>query len=144
MPVDAGRSGGLFARPPYIPAATDHLLFQDGDLDGENVTERIISRLAKHLELGGRFCGWALLLDRQTATAERRVHMMLGPEQHEFDAFLFVCRDWEYREFLKSFAAAVPKSARICRPEDPDHRLRPASAAAWCGTTLRLTFASPI
>ena len=55
--------------------------------------------------------------------------MMLGLEQHEFDVFLFVCRDGEYREFLKSFAAAVPKCARICRPEDPDHRLRPASAA---------------
>jgi len=33
--------------------------------------------------------------------------MMLGLEQHEFDVFLFVCRDWGTREFLKSFAAAV-------------------------------------
>jgi SAM-dependent methyltransferase len=75
----------IVANPPYVPALKDEYIFRDGGEDGERVTWRILSGLAKHLRPGGQFFCYCIATDREGAPLEERIRRALGDEREEFD-----------------------------------------------------------
>lgn len=90
-PVHDLRFDRIVLHPPYVPALRQALVYQDAGLDGQDVTRRAVSQLARHLNPGGRFYCLTLGVDCEDAPFEHAVRQWLEPEDAEFDV-AFVAR----------------------------------------------------
>jgi SAM-dependent methyltransferase len=75
----------IVCHPPYVPAAKIGMIFADGGADGEEILQRVIEGLPRHLRPGGRFHTLVLGADCEGQTFEDRIRLWLGPKQTEFD-----------------------------------------------------------
>jgi hypothetical protein len=78
--------------PPYVPVLRHTWIYQAGGADGEQITQKHIEGLPKHLAPGGRFYCRALGSDRTDEVFETRVRRWLGSNHHEFDVAIHVMR----------------------------------------------------
>jgi carbamoyltransferase len=65
----------ILANPPFVPSPDDSLKFRDGGTGGENILRDIIEGSEQHLELGGRLCIVADLVDADHYVAKLRSWM---------------------------------------------------------------------
>lgn len=79
----------IVIHPPFVPALHQTLIYQDAGLDGQDITRRAVSQLARHLNPGGRFYCLTVGVDAEDAPFEQTVRGWLGPDATPFDvAFL--------------------------------------------------------
>jgi SAM-dependent methyltransferase len=102
--------------PPYVPAARQRIVYQDGGLDGQEVTRRAVEGLPRYLSPGGRFYCLSLGADRDGLAFEHWVRAWLGRQHAEFDV-AFVPRNTITPEFLARSVAikggGVPEATRL-------------------------------
>lgn len=88
-PVHDLRFDRIVLHPPYVPALRQTLIYQDAGLDGQDITRRAVSELARHLNPGGRFYCLTVGVDSEDAPFELAARQWLEPEGGAFDvAFL--------------------------------------------------------
>ena len=87
-PVHDLRFDRIVVHPPYVPALRQTLIYQDGGLDGQDITRRAVTGLARHLNPGGRFYCLTLGVDSEDAPFEQAVRQWLEPEGAAFDVAL--------------------------------------------------------
>jgi SAM-dependent methyltransferase len=75
----------IVTHPPYVPARKNEVIFRDGGTDGEQILQRAIEGLPRHLRVDGRFYTLVLGADIEGETFEDRIRKWLGPNQAEFD-----------------------------------------------------------
>jgi SAM-dependent methyltransferase len=75
----------IVTHPPYVPAPKTELIFRDGGNDGEQILQRAVEGLPRHLRTGGRFYTLVLGADIEGEAFEDRIRKWLGPEHAEFD-----------------------------------------------------------
>jgi len=80
----------IVAHPPYVPAVTPKVVFQDAGSEGEEITRGIVCGLPAHLSPGGKLYCLALGADRQGDPFERRIRGWLDEHESAFDVFLGV------------------------------------------------------
>ena len=78
----------IVAHPPYVPAATQQVLYRDGGVDGEQILRRAIQGVPSHLRPGGLFYAFTMATDRKDEPLEQRIRGWLGQRQQEFDVLL--------------------------------------------------------
>lgn len=98
-PVDGLTFDCIAIHPPYVPAVRQRLVYQDGGLDGQEITRRAVEGLPRHLEPGGRFYCLSLGADRHGTAFEHWIREWLGPHESEFDV-AFIPRNTITPEFL--------------------------------------------
>ncbi len=86
-PLDFDR---IVAHPPYVPAVTPKVVFQDAGSEGEEITRAIVCGLPAHLSPGGKLYCLALGADRQGEPFERRIRGWLDKHESAFDVLLGV------------------------------------------------------
>ena len=75
----------IVTHPPYVPAAKIKIIFSDGGADGEEILQRCIEGLPRHLRTGGRFYTLVLGADCESEAFEARIRRWLGKAESEFD-----------------------------------------------------------
>jgi SAM-dependent methyltransferase len=75
----------IVTHPPYVPSPQIKLIFSDGGADGEEILQRVIEGLPRHLRVGGRFHTLVLGADCEGEAFEARIRKWLGPQEAEFD-----------------------------------------------------------
>ena len=75
----------IVTHPPYVPAPKIKMIFSDGGADGEEILQRAIEGLPRHLRTGGRFHTLVLGADCEDEAFETRIRKWLGPHEAEFD-----------------------------------------------------------
>lgn len=90
-PVHDLRFDRIVLHPPYVPALRQTLIYQDAGLDGQDVTRRAVSELARQLNPGGRFYCLTVGVDSEDAPFEQTVRQWLEPDGAGFDV-AFVAR----------------------------------------------------
>jgi SAM-dependent methyltransferase len=84
-PVHDLRFDRIVLHPPYVPALRQTLIYQDAGLDGQDITRRAVSQLARHLNPGGRFYCLTVGVDGEDAPFEQAVRQWLEPDDAAFD-----------------------------------------------------------
>jgi SAM-dependent methyltransferase len=75
----------IITHPPYVPAPKVKVIFSDGGADGEEILQRIIEGLPRHLRIGGRFHTLVLGADCENEAFEARIRKWLGAKEAGFD-----------------------------------------------------------
>ena len=78
----------IVTHPPYVPAAKIGMIFADGGADGEEILQRAIEGLPRHLRPAGTFHTLVLGADCEGQNFEDRIRLWLGPKQAEFDLIM--------------------------------------------------------
>ena len=88
-PVGALTFDRIAANPPYMPSLRPAAVFAYGGELGDQVTQRVVAGLQKHLRPGGRFYCITAGPDTDDEGFERRVRGWLKEASAEFDIFVF-------------------------------------------------------
>lgn len=98
-PAEGRQFDRIVAHPPYVPVLRPKWVYHDGGEDGEQIIQRCVEGISKHLEPGGLFYLLAMASDRKDAPYERRVREWLGESEGEFDIGVFAVRSLDPDEF---------------------------------------------
>ena len=79
----------ITANPPYMPSLRPAEVFAYGGELGDQITQRVVAGLERHLRPGGRFYCITAGPDRDGEPFEQRVRGWLGEAAPEFDIFVF-------------------------------------------------------
>jgi len=90
--LDSRTFDRIIAHPPYIPTLGDGESYRHGGPHGEDILQRILEGLSKHLRPGGRAYFSTLACDHSDAPLEERLFEMLGPER---EGFRLLVAEWE-------------------------------------------------
>ncbi|HSW48898.1 MAG TPA: methyltransferase [Bryobacteraceae bacterium] len=88
QPLQGLKFDRIVAHPPYVPAASRSLIFQDAGEEGEEITRAIVAGLAEHLEPGGALYCLTLGADHRGEPLEKRVRGWIGAQQEAFDVMV--------------------------------------------------------
>jgi SAM-dependent methyltransferase len=88
----------IVAHPPYLPVYRQHVVYDSGGQDGEQIVCRIVEGLPRYLRPGGRFYALTLGSDREKPF-ENRMREWLGDSAHEFDVAFVVRRTLSPRDY---------------------------------------------
>jgi SAM-dependent methyltransferase len=88
----------IVAHPPYLPVYRQHLVFDSGGQDGEQIVRRIVEGLPQYLRPGGRFYALTMGSDREKPF-ESRLREWLGDSAPEFDVAFVVRRTLSPRDY---------------------------------------------
>jgi hypothetical protein len=121
-PVGEALYDRIAAHPPYVPAATNAVIFRDGGVDGEELVRRAILEGVPRLAPGGILYVTCVASDRKEGRLEQRIRTLLGPLGADVDVLL-VMRfqeepvQYRVRSLLarKAPLTAVPEFAEQCR-----------------------------
>jgi len=116
-PVHELRFDRIVLHPPYVPALRQTLIYQDAGLDGQDITRRAVSQLARHLNPGGRFYCLTVGLDCEDAPFEQTVRQWLEPDDAAFDVAFVPRQDISVGFMARSVALksgqGAPGAARL-------------------------------
>ena len=79
----------IAANPPYMPSIRPAAVFAYGGELGDQITQRVVAGLRKHLRPGGRFYCITAGPDTDGEGFERRVRGWLKEDSAQFDIFVF-------------------------------------------------------
>jgi methylase of polypeptide subunit release factors len=124
-PVSDLRFDRIVIHPPYVPAFQQALIYQDGGLDGQDITRRAVSQLPRHLCPGGRFYCLTVGFDSDNAPFEQTVRRWLQPDDEGFDVAFALRYSISVRFMAQGVAIKSSNSMRdAARLEEAFERLK--------------------
>jgi len=93
-PVEGTQFDRIVTHPPYVPSFSRHAIYRDGGLSGEDILQRVVEGLPRHLRPGGFFVAVCVGLDARQKQFEQRAREWLKAGEGEFDV-LFALGDYK-------------------------------------------------